>query len=76
MSTPSLLRTFCLATVLTVAACQDKATQLFETAQFEELQNNPQHARELYEQVVADHPNSEQAARARERLTVLKSESK
>ena len=65
------MRTLFLATVLALGGCQDKAAQLFETAQFEELQNNPQHARELYEQIVADYPRSEQAARARERLVAL-----
>lgn len=62
-----------LAATLAVAACQDRARQLFETAQFEELQNNPEHARELYGRIVRDHPDSELAPRARERLAVLES---
>lgn len=67
-----MMRILLVAALLTAAGCRDNAAQLFETAQFEELQNNPQHARELYQQIVADYPNSEQAARARERLAVLK----
>ena len=64
--------TLLLTATLAVSGCSDNAAQLFETAQFEELQNNPQHAQELYEQIVADYPTSEQATRARERLVALK----
>jgi len=67
-----MMRILLIAAVLMASGCRDNAAQLFETAQFEELQNNPQHARELYQQIVADYPSSEQAARARERLAVLK----
>jgi TolA-binding protein len=67
---PLLLAAACAA-ALTLAGCQDKAAQLWEIAQFEELQNNPEHARQLYEQILRDHPNSEQAASARERLAEL-----
>lgn len=70
------IRTLCLVAVLAAGGCQDKAAQLFDIAQFEEVQNNPQHARELYEQIVAEYPDGEQAARARERLTVLKTQPK
>jgi hypothetical protein len=48
--------------------CGEDPRQLFETAQFEEQQNNRAHARELYEQIIQDHPDSEYADKARQRL--------
>lgn len=61
---------FCCA--LALAACSGKGAQeLFETAQFEEKQNNIDHARKLYEEIIAKHPQSELAAKARERLAAL-----
>ena len=49
----------------------NSAQQQFETAQFEELQENREHARQLYEAIVRDAPDSEYAAKARERLSAL-----
>jgi outer membrane protein assembly factor BamD (BamD/ComL family) len=66
-----LAQVISFALLLAVAGCQDKAAQLLDVAQFEELQNNPQHARELYEEIVRDYPKSEQAKTARERLSKL-----
>lgn len=55
------------------AGCSSQdATQLFETAQFEELQNNREHARQLYEEIIKKHPESAYAKQARERLEALK----
>lgn len=54
-----------------VAACGDDPQQVYETAQFEEQQRNFTHARELYEQLVRDHPDSTYAERARKRLAEL-----
>ena len=44
---------------------------LFETAQFEEKQTNFTHAKELYRQIIHDHPDSEWARRAKERFEAL-----
>jgi TolA-binding protein len=60
-----------ICAVLALAGCSDRAQELFETAQFEEKQNNRDHARQLYEQIVTDYPDSEQARQAKERLTQL-----
>ncbi len=59
--------------VLCLSGCQSGsgAEQLMETARFEELQNNPEHARQLYQQVLKDYPNAPQAKQASERLTAL-----
>lgn len=61
---------FC--SLLPLVACSGKGAQeLFETAQFEEKQNNIEHARKLYEEIIAKHPQSDLAAKARERLESL-----
>ena len=58
--------------VLALAACSGKGAQeLFETAQFEEKQHNLDHARKLYEEIIAKHPQSELAAKAKERLNAM-----
>lgn len=62
-----------LALSLALSACSGKGAQeLFETAQFEEKQHNLEHAKKLYEEIVAKHPKSEVAAKAKERLEALK----
>ena len=44
---------------------------MFETAQFEERQNNPAHARELYQEILTKYPQSPYAKQAEERLRAL-----
>ena len=46
----------------------DSAKEMYETAQFEERQNNQAHAKEIYEAIIKDFPNSEYAQKAGERL--------
>ena len=56
-----------------LSACSgDQGKQQLETAQFEEKQNNREHAVKLYEEVVTKHPNSPNAKIAQERLNALK----
>ena len=55
-------------------ACGEDPQQLFETARFEEQQNNRVHAQELYEQIIQHHPESEFAEKARQRLEAWKAE--
>lgn len=59
----------CLALVL--AGCSDPAEELYETAQFEEVQNNQAHARKLYEKIVQDYADSPAAIKAKERLAAM-----
>ena len=59
------------ALTLVLAACGGGASELYETAQFEELQRNTTHARELYQEIVTKHPDSPEAAKAKERLQAL-----
>jgi TolA-binding protein len=70
------MRYACLILVVTVglvfAGCSgSKPSELLETAQFEELQNNKEHARQLYEEIVKKYPESEQAVPAKKKLAEL-----
>jgi len=68
-----LLMILLLSFALALSACTgDGGKQLYETAKFEEVQNNREHARELYEEIVKNHPGSEYAKKAEERLKELK----
>ena len=56
-----------------LAACSgDQGKQQLETAQFEEKQNNREHAIKLYEEVVSKYAGSPNAKIAQERLNALK----
>ena len=72
-----MMRTFLAVLIfLSLAAfgCQGKeAQQLFDTAQLEELQNNREHAKTLYEEILKKFPDSAVAAKAKERLAAMKS---
>jgi outer membrane protein assembly factor BamD (BamD/ComL family) len=62
-----------MVVILAVSSCSGKrAGEIYETAQFEELQKNYAHARQLYEEILAKYPGSEFAAKASERLKALK----
>jgi outer membrane protein assembly factor BamD (BamD/ComL family) len=59
--------------LLALAGCNsDQGKQQLETAQFEEKQNNRDHAVKLYEEVVSKYPGSPNAKIAQERLSLLK----
>lgn len=45
--------------------------ELLETAQFEELQANLPHAKELYREILERHPDSPEARKARARLAAI-----
>ena len=64
-----------IALGLALAACsRGNPQQWIETARFEELQNNPAHARELYQRIVTEYPESPEATEARQRLQALDAE--
>jgi outer membrane protein assembly factor BamD (BamD/ComL family) len=56
-------------------ACGEDPRQLYETALFEEQQQNQAHAQELYERIIQQHPDSEFAEKARQRLEEWKTQS-
>lgn len=61
-----------LVLLLSASACgPDQASQMLDTAQFEERQTNMAHAKELYEEIIRHYPDSPAAKTARARLTEL-----
>ena len=63
---------FIVLGLLLLLGCSDKSKELFETAVFEESQNNVPHAVELYEELVRLYPSSKEAELAKFRLADLK----
>ncbi|MFC1816918.1 tol-pal system YbgF family protein [Thermodesulfobacteriota bacterium] len=62
-----------LGLALALSCCSgNKAEELFETAKLEELQNAPDHAMKLYQEILDKYPKSEYAQKAKERLSALK----
>jgi len=51
---------------------EKKAKELFETAQFEDLQKNQKHAKQLYEEIIKKYPKTDYAKKAEERLSAVK----
>ena len=67
----TLILLIILATAL--SGCSGNgAKELFDTAKLEELQNNHEHARQLYQEIIDNYPESQYANRANERLSELK----
>ena len=64
-----LLFSLCL---ISVGCSEQKATELFETAAFEENQGNLPHATQLYEELVNLYPSTKVAEIAKARLEDLK----
>lgn len=60
-----------LMIALALAACTDRAQELYQTAQFEEQQYNREHAASLYRQIIESYPDSPYAAQASARLAEL-----
>ena len=56
---------------LMVGCGGESPESLFGTAQFEEKQTNFKHAKELYQQIIREHPDSEWAKKAKERYEAL-----
>ena len=54
-----------------IACTGNEAEELFKTAQFEELQNNREHARQLYEDIIKNYPQSEYARKAKISLSEM-----
>ena len=71
--TKSMIGTaFALCLFFGFAGCGESPKEMFETAQFEELQNNQSHARELYQRIIQTHPDNDFAKKAALRLAKLK----
>lgn len=60
-----------LLLALSMGCGGESAESLFGTAQFEEKQTNFSHAKELYQRIISEHPDSEWAKKAGERFEAL-----
>ena len=73
----ALLSILLFVTALNLLSCSNqKAEELYKTAQFEELQTNWEYAGQIYERIIANHPNSEYADKSKARLSALAAEGK
>ena len=62
-----------IAAALAFMSCSGKkAQEMYETAQFEELQKNYVHARQLYQDIIKKYPDSDYSKKASDRLNALK----
>jgi TolA-binding protein len=61
-----------LTSLLGSGCTGDKCKELYETAQFEEKQNNREHATKLYSELLAKYPDCSVARQAQERLAALR----
>jgi TolA-binding protein len=64
-------RAMAVLSFVVLVACGGGAKEMLETAQFEELQRNTTHARELYQEILRKYPDSPEATTAKERLAAL-----
>ena len=54
--------------IMAFSACSEKkAREMYETAEFEELQKNFVHARKLYQEIIEKYPNTEYSRKASSR---------
>lgn len=61
-----------LAGLLLLPGCWgESADQMMRTAEFEEVQRNHEHARQIYQRVIDKFPDSPEATKATERLAAL-----
>ena len=67
-----ILLTIAAALMASLGCSAEKGKEQFDTAQFEEKQNNRDHAIQLYEEIVRTYPDSPVAVKARERLAALR----
>ena len=64
---------FFLILALMLPGCSgNKAAELYDTAGFDELQNNREHAFRLYEEIIEKYPDSDYAGKAEERISQLR----
>jgi TolA-binding protein len=61
-----------LALLSGCASGEKKAAELLETARFEEKQNNREHAKELYDEILKKYPSTPAAQAAAARMAELK----
>lgn len=73
MRTITIVMLLAFALISGCSSAESKAKELYETALFEEKQNNFEHATKLYDEIIRTYPNTRVAADAALRQNVLKS---
>jgi len=67
----ALFVTILLFSTFSCSNPEGKSAALYETAQFEEQQDNLKHAKALYEEIINLYPKSSLVPKAKERLEAL-----
>jgi type III secretory pathway component EscR len=65
-----LLLSLLICAPVLLSCTAENAKELYKTAEFEELQNNQDHANKLYNEIVTKYPESEYAEKARKKLSL------
>ncbi|MFQ5779333.1 MAG: hypothetical protein ACE5HN_00940 [Nitrospiria bacterium] len=73
-TTRSILSIIFLLLMIGCTNPEGKSRELYETAQFEEQQTNFKHAKQLYEEIIREYPNTSFAVKARARLKEIEEE--
>lgn len=60
-----------ISLIASLSCSGNQAEELYKTAEFEELQNNREHARKLYKEIIKKYPGSEHSKKAEGRLADL-----
>jgi len=69
----SLLIFFLFLSFIMLPGCSgNNAAELYDTAGFEELQNNREHALRLYKEIIEKYPDTDYAGKAEERISQLR----
>jgi outer membrane protein assembly factor BamD (BamD/ComL family) len=71
-----IIRLIAIIVIACICGCtspESKAKEFYETALFEEKQNNFEHAGQLYDEILRKFPNSQVAKEASQRQIILKS---
>jgi TolA-binding protein len=71
MKPTNTITAICVMLLLSACSGDKQASQLLETALFEEKQNNTAHAIKLYNEIIQKHPDSSSALKAKSRLSEL-----
>ena len=65
-----------LVMMIGCSGAEDRAGELYFTAQLEEKQFNPDHAKELYQEVIDRYPETSWAEKASEQIQALAGETR
>jgi len=66
-----LILCFITLSITFTGCAEQKAGEIYEIAQFEELQENWKHANQLYTEIILKYPDTEVASKAKKRLSKL-----